>query len=392
MKRLGTAWKIFKMKKGEKKEARGAGKQKDRREMERVIKKGALAFCRWARRHGMTRESAAEQIGLSDTTLGYWDRGWKDEQLDIHYRGRPAEESSRIVRNEIYDLLKEMGPCIGVPALQKQFRSVPRRELENMLCRYRNLYQKKNNVIVHALSWKFAGAVWAMDFTEPPTPVDGIYRYIFAVRDMASGKQLLTLPVPDKGAKTARDALTSLFKQYKAPLVVKCDNEGSFKSKEVQEIFLQNGVIFLLSPPYYPCYNGACEAGIGSLKTRAHHIAARNDRPGEWTSDDVEGARLMANETARPKGRAGPAPDEAWNMRLEVGRGQRRRFLESVREYRVILIKENGFQPETKLSKRKEEAIERKAVARALVKHGYLSIRRRRIPQPIKSCLRGKIS
>ena len=43
---------------------------------------------------------------------------------------------------------------------------------------------------------------------------------------------------------------------------------------------------------------GACEAVIGSLKSRAHHKLARNDRPGEWTCDNVEAARVMANEAA----------------------------------------------------------------------------------------------
>ncbi|GMV84091.1 MAG: hypothetical protein AMXMBFR7_52750 [Planctomycetota bacterium] len=33
--------------------------------------------------------------------------------------------------------------------------------------------------------------------------------------------------------------------------------------------------LHLLSPIYYPQYNGSAEAGIGSLQTRAHHEAAR---------------------------------------------------------------------------------------------------------------------
>jgi hypothetical protein len=38
-----------------------------------------------------------------------------------------------------------------------------------------------------------------------------------------------------------------------------------------------------------------CEAGIGGLQTRAHCEAARHDRPGEWTCDDVYAAGLLAN-------------------------------------------------------------------------------------------------
>jgi hypothetical protein len=70
------------------------------------------------------------------------------------------------------------------------------------------------------------------------------------------------------------------------------------------------GTLQLLSPPGTPEYNGTCEAGIGSLKTRTHHEAARNDRPGEWTCDDVEGARMMDNETGRPWGVNGLTPKE----------------------------------------------------------------------------------
>jgi hypothetical protein len=41
------------------------------------------------------------------------------------------------------------------------------------------------------------------------------------------------------------------------------------------------GIWLLLSPPGTPEYNGACEAGIGSLTTRANHESFRNDCPGE---------------------------------------------------------------------------------------------------------------
>src|SRR3990172_13252124 len=55
-------------------------------------------------------------------------------------------------------------------------------------------------------------------------------------------------------------------------------------------------VASLFSPPCTPGYNGACEAGIGSLKTHAHHHAARHGRPREGACDDVETARLLRSE------------------------------------------------------------------------------------------------
>ena len=72
----------------------------------------------------------------------------------------------------------------------------------------------------------------------------------------------------------------------------------------------------LFSPAYTPRYNGAIEAGNGSLKTRTHHHAALHGRAGAWTCDAVEAARQEANTLAHPFGENGPTcshamPDDA---------------------------------------------------------------------------------
>ena len=51
-------------------------------------------------------------------------------------------------------------------------------------------------------------------------------------------------------------------------------------------------------------YNGSCEAGIGSMKTRTHHQSVRGEHAGDWTCADAEAARQEANETARPWGKS----------------------------------------------------------------------------------------
>src|SRR5262245_24594434 len=56
------------------------------------------------------------------------------------------------------------------------------------------------------------------------------------------------------------------------------------------------GVNQLLSPPRLPQYNGACEAAIGWMKSPTRWIAAQDGRIGLWTSDDLEAARILANE------------------------------------------------------------------------------------------------
>jgi len=137
-----------------------------------------------------------------------------------------------------------------------------------------------------------------MDYLDAPSTVDGLYRYIFAVRDLASGNMLLALPSAEKEMKTACDALTALFKQHGAPLMIKSD--CGFDAREVKTLMDEYRVTHLLSPPYFPRYNGAIEAGIGSLKTRAHYQSARARNSRRVDCDDVEAARLHANETPRP--------------------------------------------------------------------------------------------
>ena len=64
-------------------------------------------------------------------------------------------------------------------------------------------------ILLHVLRWHKPGTVWAIDFFDAPLPVDGIFPYVFVVRDLASGNQLLALPVEDKELARAADALTA---------------------------------------------------------------------------------------------------------------------------------------------------------------------------------------
>jgi hypothetical protein len=146
----------------------------------------------------------------------------------------------------------------------------------------------------------------------------------------------------------------------------------------------------LLSPPRTPQYNGAVEAGIGSIKTRAHHIAALHGRPGEWTCDDVEAARLLANATARPNGRRAPTPQSAWRRRDDISLAQRNRFGETLKLFQqrldsrlqaVSLSAVPAARPDSDTA-----LFHRIAIRRALVARHLLTLTKpRRITPPIKS-------
>jgi transposase InsO family protein len=295
-------------------------------------------------------------------------------------------------RAAVLALFQLMGPGVGLAVLQEFFPGVARRELEDLQRRYREAHLKRNRVLVHALRWQRVGAVWAMDHTEPPSPIDGIYRSILVVRDLSSGMQLMALPLEQASAAGTIAALTALFCQHGAPLVIKSDNGGAFTADEVERFLARRSVLHLLSPPGLPSYNGACEAGIGSLKTRAHHESARNDRAGEWTCDDVEGARLMANETSRPGGIHGPTPIEQWRIRLLLSAKERERFLGGVDEQRERARKEMGYLPGINLAPATQASVDRRAIVRALVAYGILKLRRRRITLPMSFAKSSRIS
>jgi len=82
--------------------------------------------------------------------------------------------------------------------------------------------------LLHILHWRRPGTVWAIDFAEPPLSIEGSFDYLLAVRDLASGMQLLWLPVTDETARTAMAGLEALFRQHGPPLVLKSDNGSAF--------------------------------------------------------------------------------------------------------------------------------------------------------------------
>lgn len=178
---------------------------------------------------------------------------------------------------------------------------MPRREIEDLLRRYRRVWRRRQRRLLHILHWRRPGTVWAIDFAEPPLPIEGSFEYLLAVRDLASGMQLPWLPVADQTAQTTIAALEAMFRQHGPPLVLKSDNGSAFIAELTAKCLERWRVTNLRSPPEYPEYNGACEAGIGSMKSRTHHQAARRGTPGGGGP-----ATMSRRPGCRPTRRGGP--------------------------------------------------------------------------------------
>ena len=345
-------------------------RQRPRRELEQSIRQGAVEFRQWAQCQGVKRAQAAGFLGLAPRTLRHWEAHARN---GMPFLGRPLIRSSRIERNQVIELLTLLGPSTGLPALQSCCPGMPRAELEDLLLRFRRMYQKRCQRRLHVLHWSCPRTVWAMDFAQAPSAVDGQYPYLFAVRDLASGCQLLWLPVEDETADTTIEALTCLFTIHGAPLVLKSDNGSAFIAHDTAHLLDQWQVCALFSPPRLPAYNGACEAGIGSLKTRTHHQAAHHGHPDHWTSNDVEAARDEANELARPRGPSGPSPALAWNQRRPIRSNERSEFRALVHQQTEDVRLREGLLPMPDLEHPARAAIVRQAIRRSLVASGLLS-------------------
>jgi len=371
---------------------RGLRGQRGWREQERAVRRSALVFLRWLGLHELDDATASRALGLSVRTLRDWRRRWAEDQLALKARGRPPDHADRELRRQILALFGLMGPHVGLPTLQEQFPDVARGELVELQQRYRHAYRRRNHFLLHVLRWMRAGSVWAMDFAHPPAPIDGRFPREALLRDLASQHQLAAMPVFDETGATARVLLQSHARWMGYPLVLKVDNGSAFISEPVRAWAREHQVLLLYSPPGTPEYNGAIEAGVGSIQARAHHEAARHDRPGQWTCDDVEAARLQANETGRPWGRSGLTPLQAWTRRQPIAPEERAAFLALHQRYAADERQTRSLLPGIELQHREQAAIDRVAIARTLINQGFLLVRRRRFTLPIWKRFAAKIS
>lgn len=356
---------------------RGHARQRLPREREHVLRSNIAELTRWTESLGFSLPETANRLHLSPRTLRDWCGDFRIEMPRLHLRGRPTLRSAWEDRTAVLDVLKELGPATSVATLRECFPQMPRAELADLLMRYRRVWQKRHHAAPHTLHWTRVGAVWAIDFSEAPQPIDGLYPYLLAVRDLASHQQLLWRPVLAPTAEATIEALHMLLVVHGAPLVLKADNGSAFIADATREFLSPYAVSLLFSPPQTPRYNGSIEASIGSLKTRTERYATRAGHPGYWTTDDVAAAQSEANATARPHGETGPTPDELWQTRHPITPEEHRLFQETVRRRREELGAKEA------LPAKEERRMQREAIRRALVEHGILLFSRRIIPLPI---------
>lgn len=352
--------------------------QRADRQRDTALRGLAVTLANDLRRDGFTLRDTARWLGISERTLRAWrHRGPRWRCSD---RGRPVSRAPREVRQQVLAVLDETGPWLPLTALRARFPKVARAELARLLARYRRVARRRQEQQEAHLTWTVPGAVWAIDFVKPPTPVDGTAPVVLSVRDLASGRQLLWQPCADETAATVCAALEILVRTWQPPLVLKADNGSAFIAHETAALLQQWQVTPLFSPPYTPQYNGACERGNGTLRTFTDEAASQDNHPGVWITANLEQALAVHNTLLRPERLRGATPDEVWQTRPLLSVAQRRDFLELVATCRAqVLATWNQTTADT-LPRAGRAALERLAVRDALCASGHLVIHRRRPP------------
>ena len=370
---------------------RGFAAQQALRELEQSIRLGVLDFCHQATEQGVSQQQRSAWLSLSPRTLRHWEQGWRHGGWAVRARGRPPVCADRDQQQAVVHFLHRLGPATGLAVLQGEFPAMARAELQDLLRCFRGAWRGEHERLLHQLHWQQPGRVWTMDHALAPCWIDGCARDLLAVRDLASGQQLLWLPLSEATAASTLDQLAWLFALYGPPLVLKSDNGSAFSAVELRKFLQGTGVWPLFSPVRTPSYNGSCEAGIGSMKRRTAYQAERHGHAGQWTQADLETARQQANETARPRGPKGPTPAQAWQERQDIRPAERQAFAETVGRLQVEVRRDRALPQDQELSPWQEAAVQREVLRRALVAHDYLLFTRRRIPLPIRGRKAAKI-
>jgi hypothetical protein len=178
-----------------------------------------------------------------------WRERWAKDHLKPKERGRRTDGVSR---DQLWSLLAVfglIGPQVGLPTLQSLLPEIPRAALVSLQARCRAIYRRKSSWVIHALRWTCPGSVWAIDFAEPPEPLEGIYTHLLVVRDLPSGYVLIAIPTIAESATLVVHVLASIFKWFGVPLVLKSDNGGPFITDEVKALLREHNVLPLYSPP-----------------------------------------------------------------------------------------------------------------------------------------------
>lgn len=358
-------------------DGRGRGPQqaqRARRDLEDGVRRRAAELCHRLEIGGQSIRWVARKLGVSPSALWSWSRGPKIPGEPPPLRGRPRKIVQGEKRDAVRAAITLLGPHVGTPSLSRVFPSVARSELARQLRSFRSHFHRHHRVLMHQLHWLNAGRVWAMDFSEPPMPVNGVYPQLFAVRDLGSGHTLMWAPVSRATSESVQEILEELFTRHHPPVVLKSDNDSAFGTPELCEMLMRHRVTALKSPPYAPWYNGSIEVGQKVLKRHAGYSAHRRNGGQGWDIKDITWSVGLANELCYPRGPKGPSSAEIWSQRKSISTPERNYFESHTDWAMQKALEAHGKEP----MDREFAELKRQAITNTCVAIGYLEMRKKK--------------
>lgn len=170
--------------------------------------------------------------------------------------------------------------------------------------------------------------------------------------------------------------LANLFHYNERPLFVKIDNGGNLNGEAVMDAFAEYNVIPLISPPYYPQYNGSLESTQGFFKSAldASLPLSRNVDLDEMTLH----ARLAAHDLNHQAKEIlkNKIPCQVFHdlNKKKYTIPERRDIYDWINETQETILKEVEFSEADNASKRMVATARRKAIEMWLLKNKMIRL------------------
>jgi len=218
--------------------------------------------------------TVCRELGVPRSSLLRWK---SHRQAGVAVVGRPGPAKVEPLNlaglyDEILALAHGPQRTHGTGPLYGRHRAeISRRDFQALVEAARRELREEAQALERRVDWLVPGAVWSMDDTkkhwlgpDPDSPERSgrgrDFGHLHLVMELACRFNLRALGAAEQAdGEQVAGSLRTLIGQYGPPLFLKMDGGSNFHHHAVRRLLSECGVIPLVSPPYYPPYNGGIE-------------------------------------------------------------------------------------------------------------------------------------
>jgi transposase InsO family protein len=229
---------------------------------------------------GLPYAVIARSIGLAESTLRRW-RGHEKRHVNVLTVPGP-KKTVPVDMGALMSGMMILRPgryrTAGAPDLWKAHQDqISRRDFYSMLTRFSVRLLEQERQGWYRYHWLKVGAVWSMDDMDFGCDENGCLLRVHNVMDIGSRNMFEPLNSHSLTAEKVALNLDGLFQKHGVPPFLKSDNGSNLiRSNAVSEVLSRHGVIPLLSPAYYPQYNGVMERGQSDTRVAVTDLLPNN--------------------------------------------------------------------------------------------------------------------